>query len=199
MNKHPEFVSLGSLSLQRSSAKHQLLEPYISLTQPHKPSTLVFPGLWRNAGALKVSHPAKCLLAGERTCQCPEGGRRLQEPSNWPPLPQHGPHFRASSTEPGQIFAKVWIRSHHFCDYLLKGFSLSLNDKSSIAGQALRLLPQPALHWLPPHRPPQSTLQTWPLSVRSPSSTFSLSTDLLPASTLEFPLPRPFSLSSSLG
>ena len=105
MNKHPEFVSLGSLSLQHSSAKHQLLEPYISLTQPHKPSTLVFPGLWRNAGALEVSHPAKCLLAGERTCQRPEGGRWLQEPSNWPPLPQHCPHFRASSTEP---WADLW-------------------------------------------------------------------------------------------
>ena len=72
--KHPKAVSLGTLPPQLSSGwAHGLLEPHINLTRLRKPSTFVFPALEWNAGPLKVSYPAKCLLTEERTCRYPQG------------------------------------------------------------------------------------------------------------------------------
>lgn len=200
MNRHPEFMSLGSLSLQRSSTKHTSFGNPASvwpslINQAHWYSLasggmqelwrfLTLPSVcWLKRGLVSVPRVGDNCNSHLTGLPCPSGA----------PTSGHSPHSR------GQIFVKVWVRSHHFHDYLLKGLSLSLNDKSSIADQALSLLPQPALHCLPPHTPPQAILQTWPLFMSSPSSTFSLSIDLLPASTLEFPLPGLFPLFSSLG
>ena len=90
------------------------------------------------------------------------------------PCPSIAPTSGHSPQSRGQIFVKVWVRSHHFRDHPWKASPcISITNPQLLTKLSASY---PSL---------RSILQTWPLFVISPSSTFSLSTDK--------GLPRPWS------
>lgn len=143
---------------------HRLLELPVTLTQLHKSSTFVFPGLWWNVGTWNVSSHAECLQTEERTCQHPCGVIR-EGCNSWgnchsghltgllsPCFASTSGHSPQSSR---QIFLTPCIRSHHFLDYPFKDFSLKVDSqcltKASISCPSLPL--QGPLFTVPPPAP----------------------------------------------
>lgn len=119
--KHLEFMSLGSLSLQHSSVKHTSCGNPASVWPSHINQahwySLAFGGmkaLWRF-----LTLPSVCWLK-RGLVSVPRVGDDCNSHLTGLPCPSIAPTSGHSPQSRGQIFVKVWVRSHHFRDHLWK-------------------------------------------------------------------------------